>query len=139
VSDEELSQAYSGAIALVVPCPYEGFGMPVIEAMACECPVISTKLGWLAEIARDAAELISGNEETEMVAALQYVRLPERRAEMINQGRAYSMTLSWDVMAEMIHRLLKEAAAERYETPTQKFFAEWKRLREIQAAVDTSL
>jgi glycosyltransferase involved in cell wall biosynthesis len=139
LSDEELAQAYSGALALVIPSLYEGFGMPVIEAMACDCPVISTKFGSLGEIAADAAELVSGHDVNEMVAALRHVRLPERRAEMIERGRARSAAFSWDEMAEKVYGLLKEAAAERYEPSTQKFFTEWKRLREIQAAVDTSV
>jgi glycosyltransferase involved in cell wall biosynthesis len=139
LSDEELAQAYSGALALVFPSLYEGFGMPVIEAMACECPVISTKFGSLGEVAADAAELISGHDVNEMVAALRNVRLPERRAAIIERGRARCVAFSWDDMAEKFYGLLKEAAAERYEPTTQKFFTEWKRLREIQAAVDTSV
>ncbi len=46
---------------------------------------------------------------------------------------------SWDLLAEKLECLLKETAAERYEPRTQRFFAEWKRLREIQAAVDTTV
>jgi glycosyltransferase involved in cell wall biosynthesis len=139
LTDEELAQAYSGALALVFPSLYEGFGMPVIEAMACGCPVISTKYGSLGEVASDAAELITGHDVNEMVAALQRVRRAERRAEMIERGRARSTEFSWDVMAEVFHRLLKEAASERYEPQTQAFFAEWRKLRGIQAAVDTSV
>ena len=139
LSDDELAQAYSGALALVFPSLYEGFGVQVIEAIACECPVISNKLGWLGEIAADAVELVSSDDVPEMVAALQRVRRPDRRAEMIGRGLADCMALSWDSMAETFLRLLKEAVAERYEPPTQRFFAEWKRLREIQAAVDTSV
>jgi glycosyltransferase involved in cell wall biosynthesis len=139
LSDDELAQAYSGALSLVLPSLDEGFGMPVIEAMACECPVISTRFGSSGEITAEAAELISGHDVIEMVAALLRVRWPDRRAEMIERGRAHCMAFSWDDMAESFHRLLKQVAEERYAPPTQKFFAEWKRLREIQAAVDTSV
>src|SRR5205814_8821256 len=51
LSDEELRLAYAGAIALVYPSRYEGFGLPVAEAMACGCPVITTKLASLPEVA----------------------------------------------------------------------------------------
>src|SRR5205823_5670493 len=51
ISDEELAVAYSGATALLYPSTYEGFGMPIIEAMACGCPVITSRVGSVPEIA----------------------------------------------------------------------------------------
>lgn len=51
LTDEELRVAYSGAVVLVYPSLYEGFGMPVIEAMACGCPVIASKRASLPEVA----------------------------------------------------------------------------------------
>jgi len=66
VSDEKLARLYSGAIALIQPSFYEGFGLPVLEAMACGCPVVSTKNSSLAEIAGPA---VSITPEAENIAA----------------------------------------------------------------------
>jgi glycosyltransferase involved in cell wall biosynthesis len=136
VDDETLARAYSGALALVFPSLYEGFGMPVVEAMACGCPVITTSLGSLKEVAGDAAELISGHDRMEMVRALENVRKPERRAELIELGLKRAQSFSWDKATKTFYDLLCETVAQSTSKSTQRFLAEWKRLREIQAAVD---
>lgn len=55
LSDEELARAYSGALCFVFPSEYEGFGIPVLEAFACDCPVICANASSLPEVAGDAA------------------------------------------------------------------------------------
>jgi glycosyltransferase involved in cell wall biosynthesis len=55
VSGEELVQLYNLATVFVMPSLYEGFGLPVLEAMACGCPVVTSKEGSLAEVAGDSA------------------------------------------------------------------------------------
>lgn len=136
VDDRTLARAYGGALALVFPSLYEGFGMPVAEAMACGCPVITTSLGSLKEVAGDAAELVSGHDKMEMLAALENVRNPLRRAELIELGLHRAQNFSWDTMAEKFYNLLLATVAESASQSTERFLAEWKRLREIQAAVD---
>ena len=110
--------------------------MPVAEAMACGCPVITTSLGSLKEVAGDAAELVSGHDKMEMLAALENVRNPLRRAELIELGLRRAQNFSWDTMAEKFYNLLIATVAESASQSTGRFLAEWKRLREIQAAVD---
>ncbi len=55
LSDEELRLAYAGAEALIFPSRYEGFGLPVLEAMSCGCPVITTPISSFPEVSGEAA------------------------------------------------------------------------------------
>ena len=136
LSDDELALAYGGALALVYPSLYEGFGMPVIEAMASGCPVITTHHGSLAEAAGDAALTISGVSVDEMCAALVSVQDGAFRDALRQKGLAHVNAFRWTDMAQRFKQdlalLLTEARAGAYDN----FFVEWKRIRDIQANVD---
>ena len=58
VEKEDLAALYSGAVGFIYPSLYEGFGLPILEAMACGCPVITSNLGSMKEIAGESALLI---------------------------------------------------------------------------------
>ncbi len=58
ISDEDLVGLYSGAKALVYPSLYEGFGLPILQAFACECPVVTSNIGAMKEVADTAAILV---------------------------------------------------------------------------------
>lgn len=136
LTDDELATAYGGATALVYPSLYEGFGMPVIEAMASGCPVITTHHGSLAEAAGDAALLVSGTSVDEMAEALARIQQPEVQAAFRAKGLEQAKKFRWSAMARQlaasIDGLLERAAGNEY----QDFFDEWERVRAMQAAVD---
>lgn len=136
LSDEELALAYSGAAALVYPSLYEGFGMPVIEAMASGCPVITTHYGSLGEAAGDAAYIISGYSLEEMREAIDNIRDAGRKDALRQRGLAHAKQFRWAAMARqfcMETRVLQQcSAAGQFDS----FFSEWRRLREVQASVD---
>jgi glycosyltransferase involved in cell wall biosynthesis len=73
VSEEDLCSLYRSAICFVYPSLYEGFGLPVLEAMASGTPVITSKTSSLGEIARDASLLIEPTHIDEFVAALETI------------------------------------------------------------------
>src|SRR5262249_27085968 len=112
VSDDELALAYSGAVALVFPSLYEGFGLPVIEAMACGCPVITTRHGSLAEAAGDAALLTSGLAKDEMCGAILAMLEGSNRSEFIARGLAHVSRFSWSGMAETLERQMRRVVEE---------------------------
>lgn len=136
LTDAELSCAYAGAQALVYPSLYEGFGMPVIEAMACGCPVITTPRGSLPEVAGEAALFVSGTDHGELLDAMRAVRVPARREELVRRGLAHASGFRWEPMVAEFHRLLQRAAAERETPRVRSFLRRWNELRAIQAAVD---
>jgi glycosyltransferase involved in cell wall biosynthesis len=106
LSDDELRLAYAGAIALVYPSKYEGFGMPVIEAMACGCPVITTRNASLPEAAGNAALYINDSDVREMTNALLKVLDLETRSYLINEGLKQAQKFSWATMAKTIEKAL---------------------------------
>lgn len=139
LTDDTLALAYSGAEALIFPSLYEGFGMPVVEAMACGCPVITTRYGSLAEIAGDAAIFVSGHDESETRSAMRSVRERAQRPRLIKMGLQRAARYDWDVMARGIHDLLKKAKKQAEGQATKEFFDRWKKLRCIQAEVDVTI
>ena len=86
------------------------------EAMACGCPVITTRYGSLAEVVGDAAIFVSGRDESEMRNAMMSVREARCRAQLIEKGLQRAALYDWDAMTRGFHGLLKKAHEER-DTP----------------------
>ena len=96
VPDEDLAGLYSGAAAFVFPSLYEGFGFPVLEAMACGAPVICSNTSSLPEIAGDAALLVDPSNTTALAAAItRLLSDPELRAALVAKGYERVKNFSW--------------------------------------------
>lgn len=139
LDDEQLATAYGGALALVYPSLYEGFGLPVAEAMASGCPVICTHRGSLVEVAGDAAIEISGLDIAEMTRAMQQVRDPEFRAALIERGKNHSIQFRWETMADQVARSINDLAQEVRAGEHSDFYRRWSSLRRLQAEVDAAI
>lgn len=109
LSDEELAVAYSGAVALVYPSKYEGFGMPIIEAMACGCPVITCPNASIPEVAGEAAIYINDDDVDGLANAICEVQKPAIRQSLITAGLAQAQKFSWSRMADIVSSALIEA------------------------------
>ncbi|MBV8888022.1 MAG: class I SAM-dependent methyltransferase [Chroococcidiopsidaceae cyanobacterium CP_BM_RX_35] len=109
LSDQELRAAYSGAAALVYPSKYEGFGLPILEAITCGCPVITCHNASIPEVAGEAALYVDDNNVQELVNALCEVQKPEVRQSLITAGLEQSKKFSWSKMAEQVSSALINA------------------------------
>jgi glycosyltransferase involved in cell wall biosynthesis len=136
LTDAELACAYSGAEALIFPSRYEGFGMPIIEAMACGCPVITTTNGAPAEVAGGAAMLVAWDDADGLARALSAIRQPAVRTTYIEKGLNRAVGYDWELMAKGVHELLVQAHGLGSSGRMKDFFRDWEELRRIQAAVD---
>lgn len=101
-SDQDLSLAYSGAIALVYPSIYEGFGLPILEAMQSGCPVITCQNSSLPEVAGSAALYVGESDREEMTRALVSVQQPDVRGYLIKRGLERARLFSWRKSAELL-------------------------------------
>lgn len=96
VPDEDLAGLYSGATAFVFPSLYEGFGFPVLEAMACGLPVICSSTSSLPEVAGAAALLVDPLDTVALTAAMTRVlNDPALRAELTTKGDEQIKKFSW--------------------------------------------
>ena len=97
----ELPKIINQAIALVFPSLWEGFGLPVLEAMACGTPVITSNLSSLPEVAGDAAILINPYNTGEITEAMQVIATDlELRSRLSSQGITHSQQFSWEKTAK---------------------------------------
>jgi glycosyltransferase involved in cell wall biosynthesis len=100
VSDSEVLSLYAKADVFVYPSLYEGFGLPVLEAMACGCPVITSNVSSLPEVVGDAALLVDPyNVEALAQAMLTVLEDDELKKEMSKRGIAQAQKFSWDKAA----------------------------------------
>ncbi len=107
---EELARVVGGAHALVLPSTFEGFGIPIIEAMNCDVPVITSNTTSMPEIAGDAALLADPYSVESIRNALFRIAMePELPGELIARGRKQRERFSWDETARLLWESLEKA------------------------------
>jgi glycosyltransferase involved in cell wall biosynthesis len=95
VEDDDLPHLYGNADFFVYPSLYEGFGLPVLEAMACGTPVITANTSSIPEVAGDAALLVDPRSEMELAAAMvQLAGDPGLRADLGRRGGSQAARFS---------------------------------------------
>jgi glycosyltransferase involved in cell wall biosynthesis len=111
VPDEDLAGLYSDARAFVFPSLYEGFGFPVLEAMACGTPVICSNTSSLPELAGEAALLVNPTDTEALAAAVSRVLSePNLRAALVEKGLTQVKKFSWEKAARETMGGLEKAA-----------------------------
>jgi glycosyltransferase involved in cell wall biosynthesis len=108
VSDEELARLYRGAAVAAYPSLYEGFGLPVLEAMACGAPVVTSRGGATEEVADGAAVLVDPLDPAAIAAGIEEAL--SRRDELRALGGERVGAFSWDETARRTVEVYREAA-----------------------------
>ena len=111
VDDDDLPRLYSGALALIFPSRYEGFGLPLLEAMACGCPVVTTREASMPEVAGDAALYMKDPGDGESLAGIlkELVENPSQRREWVEKGLAQAGRFSWRKTADATFKAFEQA------------------------------
>lgn len=104
---EELSTFYSGAEVLVYPSLYEGFGLPILEAMVCKIPVVTSNMGSMAEVAGKAAVLVDPYNVGDIAEGIS--EAIKNREKFVKLGKERLKQFSWQKTAERTLEVYKES------------------------------
>lgn len=108
VSNEKLAVFYRNAFCLVLPSLYEGFGIPILEAMSNGCPVISSKVSSLPEIGGDACLYFDPNNVDELINKLTSLKQNSHlRTNLVQKGKERITNFSWKKSAKQTLKLLQ--------------------------------
>jgi glycosyltransferase involved in cell wall biosynthesis len=112
VPDAELPRLYSNAVAFLYPSLYEGFGLPVLEAMQCGAAVITSRDAAIGEVCRDAAVVLDAADARAWTNAMAMAaKNPEWRARQAELGMRRAAAFSWRRTAKLTREVYDEAAA----------------------------
>lgn len=99
----ELSEIMAAATAVVYASLFEGFGIPIIEAMQCHTPVITANVSSMPEVAGDAALLVNPHKSTEIAQAMQQIyRNPSLQMQLIEKGKVQVQQFTWQKSANQL-------------------------------------
>jgi glycosyltransferase involved in cell wall biosynthesis len=108
---EELSKVMGAAFALVYVSYFEGFGIPLVEAMQCEIPIIASDITSIPEVTRDAARMINPfSVDSITEGMLELLKNEALRQELVEKGIERSKVFSWDNTAELTWQSIEKAA-----------------------------
>ncbi len=111
VTDDQLRALYRAAAAYVHPSHYEGFGLTVLEAMASGCPVVTSNVYSLPEVAGDAALLVSPTKSEDIAGAIKDICTDDALTiELKNKGIARAADFRWSRCAEQVSEIYRRAA-----------------------------
>ncbi len=111
VDDEQLCQLYNKAIAFVYPSLYEGFGIPLVEAMSCGCPIIASYIPSTIEIAGDCPIYFKPDESDDLLNAFNVAIFEGQNSDRVQRGLTCKKKYSWNKTAIQtldIYRILSE-------------------------------
>ena len=110
INDQQLANILASAHALCFISMFEGFGLPIIEAMKCSVPVITSNTSCMPEIAQDAAWILDPNNIDEITKAMSTIETDKlKRKELIEKGNRRVKDFDWEISGKKIWEIIKKA------------------------------
>ncbi len=109
--DKDLAYLYRHAVEFVFPSKYEGFGIPVVEAFSCYCPVVLSNASCFPEIAKGAALYFDPDDAEDMAEKMERVIIDKTlRRQLIKKGYSRSKLFTWERNARRMHQIYHSTA-----------------------------
>ena len=111
VDEKDLPSLYRGAEALLFPSRLEGFGLPVLEAMACGCPVLASRIPAVEEVAGETVEYLPPDDPDPWARAMELIAIGDFPEDALRKTKALSRArrLSWERVGERVRAILLDA------------------------------
>jgi len=114
VSEEQKAALYQEATVFVLPSLYEGFGMPLLEAMSCDTPVLASDIPVFREVAGDAALYCNPMESKDIASKLEQLLLDSHlQRDLATRGRKRLDDFSWQATTEKIYQAIRKEVGSR--------------------------
>ncbi len=108
IPEEDLHVLYQQALCLIYPSLYEGFGLPILEAQACGCPVITSNLSSMPEVAGEGAMLVNPYSIEDIMKAMVKCQNPNTKLQMVRVGYENVKRFSWKKSAKKLNFLYEK-------------------------------
>lgn len=114
IASKELNIIYNNAFCLLYPSSYEGFGIPLIEAMRAGCPVVSTNISSIPEVVKDAALLVDEIDANNFIKEILKLENNDFRNKLIAKGFSQAKKYSWDKCADETYEFYKKTLKKKF-------------------------
>lgn len=109
VSDDDVPILMNAAKAFLFPSIYEGFGMPVLEAMACGVPVLTSNVSSLPEVVENAAVLVNPFSVESILLGINKITSDEKlRSEIIEKGKERARLFTWEIVTKKLYKIYED-------------------------------
>ncbi|KAA1262403.1 Glycogen synthase [Rubripirellula obstinata] len=121
VDDEKLASFYRGAVATILPSYFEGFGLPLVEAMACGCPVVGANVTSIPEVIGDAGLLFSPDDSAELAEIILGLLKDDQHCQALScRGLRRAQDFSWDQVASLAYAAISPLLDEASRSPATR-------------------